>query len=111
MTIFRGLSAFSITPTDTAGRVDTVALAGLLQRIQAAGADSVGLLGSTGGYAFLSRDERRRAVDAAMKSVGGRIPLIVGVGALRTDEAEALARDAKSAGPKACCSPPCPTRP
>ncbi|MCA0342427.1 dihydrodipicolinate synthase family protein [Shinella sp. 838] len=98
MTIFRGLSAFSITPTDTAGRVDTVALAGLLQRIQAAGADSVGLLGSTGGYAFLSRDERRRAVDAAMKSVGGRIPLIVGVGALRTDEAEVLARDAKSAG-------------
>lgn len=98
MTLFSGLSAFSITPTDAAGRVDTVALARLLERIQGAGADSIGLLGSTGGYAFLSRDERKRAVEVAMESVGGKIPVIVGVGALRTDEAEALARDAKAAG-------------
>ncbi|MBB3979987.1 4-hydroxy-tetrahydrodipicolinate synthase [Rhizobium azooxidifex] len=98
MTHFSGLSAFSITPTDAAGRVDTAALARLLDRILRAGADSIGLLGSTGGYAFLSRDERRRAVEAAMESVGGKIPVIVGVGALRTDEAEALARDAKAAG-------------
>lgn len=98
MTLFSGLSAFSITPTDAAGRVDTAILARLLERILRAGANSIGLLGSTGGYAFLSRDERRRAVEAAMESVGGRIPVIVGVGALRTDEAEALARDAKAAG-------------
>nr|WP_298104638.1 dihydrodipicolinate synthase family protein [uncultured Shinella sp.] len=98
MSLFSGLSAFPITPTDAAGRVDTVMLARLLERIVHAGADSIGLLGSTGGYAFLSRDERKRAVDAAMQSVGGRIPVIVGVGALRTDDAEALARDAKAAG-------------
>ncbi|GES44458.1 dihydrodipicolinate synthase family protein [Rhizobium dioscoreae] len=98
MTLFTGLSAFPITPTDASGRVDVAALTHLLERIQRAGADSIGLLGSTGGYAFLSRDERRRAVQAAMTSVGGKIPVIVGVGALRTDEAQALARDAKSAG-------------
>jgi 4-hydroxy-tetrahydrodipicolinate synthase len=98
MTLFSGLSAFSITPTDAAGHVDTAALARLLERIVSADADSIGLLGSTGGYAFLSRDERRRAVEVAMESVAGRIPVIVGVGALRTDEAEALARDAKAAG-------------
>ncbi|TWB55462.1 4-hydroxy-tetrahydrodipicolinate synthase [Rhizobium sp. ERR 922] len=98
MTLFTGLSAFPITPTDASGRVDVATLAHLLERIQRAGADSIGLLGSTGGYAFLSRDERRRAVQAAMTSVGGKIPVIVGVGALRTDEAQALARDAKSAG-------------
>ena len=98
MTLFTGLSAFSITPTDAAGYVDTAALSRLLARIAGAGADSIGLLGSTGGYAFLSRDERRRAVDTAMASVGGKVPVIVGVGALRTDEAEALARDAKAAG-------------
>lgn len=98
MTLFSGLSAFSITPTDAAGHVDTAALGRLVGRICAAGADSIGLLGSTGGYAFLSRAERRRAVEAAMEHVGGRLPVIVGVGALRTDEAEALARDAKAAG-------------
>ncbi|AGB70336.1 MULTISPECIES: dihydrodipicolinate synthase family protein [Rhizobium] len=98
MTLFTGLSAFPITPTDASGHVDIVVFARLLERIQLAGADSIGLLGSTGGYAFLSRDERRRAVQAATTSVGGKIPVIVGVGALRTDEAQALARDAKASG-------------
>jgi 4-hydroxy-tetrahydrodipicolinate synthase len=98
VTLFTGLSAFPITPTDASGHVDIVVLARLLERIQLAGVDSIGLLGSTGGYAFLSRGERRRAVQAAMTSVGGKIPVIVGVGALRTDEAQALARDAKTAG-------------
>lgn len=98
MTLFSGLSAFSITPTDTAGRVDTAELARLLERICTVGAHSIGFLGSTGGYAFLTREERRRAVAAAVESVGGRIPLIVGVGALRTDEAATLARDASKAG-------------
>ncbi|CAN7714063.1 dihydrodipicolinate synthase family protein [Phyllobacterium sp. LjRoot231] len=98
MSLFKGLSAFPITPTGASGQVDTAALATLLQRVCDAGADSIGLLGSTGAYAFLARDERRRAVETAMNTVGGRIPVIVGVGALRTDEAQALAGDAKGAG-------------
>nr|WP_255607696.1 dihydrodipicolinate synthase family protein [Ancylobacter sp. Lp-2] len=96
--MFRGLSAFSLTPTDSEGRVQTDPLGALLNRIRTAGADSIGLLGSTGGYAFLTRDERRRAVEAAVEAVGGRMPIIVGVGALRTDEALALAGDARKAG-------------
>jgi 4-hydroxy-tetrahydrodipicolinate synthase len=98
MKLFTGLSAFPITPTDASGHVDTSMLARLLERISAAGADSIGLLGSTGGYAFLSRPERQRAVEAAVECAGGKIPVIVGVGALRTDEALALARDASKAG-------------
>ncbi|MBX5132356.1 dihydrodipicolinate synthase family protein [Rhizobium lentis] len=98
MSLFEGLSAFPITPADASGRVDAAALAMLLQRIVDAGADSIGLLGSTGAYAFLTRDERRRAVETAIRTVGGRIPVIVGVGALRTDEAQVLAHDAKEAG-------------
>jgi 4-hydroxy-tetrahydrodipicolinate synthase len=78
--------------------VDTRTLASLLLRIDQAGADSVGLLGSTGAYQFLSRDQRRRAVETAAATVGGRKPVIVGVGALRTDEAVALAQDAREAG-------------
>lgn len=78
--------------------MDVSALNVILDRIRAAGADSIGLLGSTGGYAFLSRDQRRRAIEAGMATVGGKIPVIVGVGELRTDDAEALARDARAAG-------------
>lgn len=98
MSLFKGLSAFPITPADSSGRVDPAALALLLQRIVDAGAQSIGLLGSTGAYAFLTRDERKRAVDTAITTVGGRIPVIVGVGALRTDDAQVLARDAKDLG-------------
>jgi 4-hydroxy-tetrahydrodipicolinate synthase len=96
--LFHGLSAFPITPCDAAGRVDTGALRGLLKRIDTAGADSIGLLGSTGSYMYLDRAEKRRAIEAAADCLDGSTPVIVGVGALRTDEAVALARDAQDAG-------------
>ncbi len=96
--MFRGLSAFPITPMDTGGRVLADDLARLVERLAAAKVDSVGLLGSTGSYMYLSRDERRRAVEIAAEALKGRTPLIVSVGAMRTDEAQALARDAEAAG-------------
>ena len=98
MAVTTGLSAFPITPASAAGAVDLAALRGLVGRLVAAGVDSIGLLGSTGSYPYLSRGERRRALDAALDEAGGRVPVLVGVGALRTDDALALARDAKAAG-------------
>lgn len=98
MTVFRGLSAFPLTPATPEGRVRTDVLGQFVDRIRQAGADSIGLLGSTGGYAYLTLDERRRAVEVAVDRAGGTIPVIVGVGALRTTWSEALARDAAQAG-------------
>lgn len=96
--MFRGLSAFPLTPADPHGRVDTEGLVRLVQRLAAAKVDSIGLLGSTGTYAYLTRPERRRAIEAAAGCLGGQVPLIVGIGALRTDDAQDLARDAAAAG-------------
>lgn len=98
MSLFHGLSAFSLTPADARGRVDVDALARLVGRLRDADVDSVGLLGSTGIYAYLTRPERRRAVAAAADRLGAAVPLLVGVGALRTDDACDLARDAAEAG-------------
>ncbi|MCJ2015927.1 dihydrodipicolinate synthase family protein [Methylobacterium sp. E-065] len=92
------LSAFPITPSDAKGQVDVTALRALLRPLVAAEVHSIGLLGSTGTYPFLSREERLRAVEAAVDELAGRVPLLVGVGALRTDEAVRNARDAKAAG-------------
>lgn len=97
MALFSGLSAFPITPMTLEGEVIVSDLQRLVRRIEVGGADSVGLLGSTGTYMFLSRDERRRALAGAVEAVIS-IPIIVGVGAMRTDEAVALARDAASEG-------------
>ncbi len=60
--------------------------------------DSVGLLGSTGIYAYLTRSEKRRPIEAAVDATGGRVPIVVGIGALRTNDAIDLAKDAQVAG-------------
>lgn len=96
-----GLCAFPITPFDESGIVDTEALQRLLARLVEAGVDLIGLLGSTGSYPYLARAERRRAIEAAVECVGTQIPLLVGIGSLRTDEVADLARDAKRAGAQA----------
>jgi 4-hydroxy-tetrahydrodipicolinate synthase len=101
MALFHGLAAYPITPSDPGGRVDIVALRRLVRRLADAEVDSIGLLGSTGTYAYLGRSERRRAIEAAVDEAGGRVPVMAGVGALRTDEAVALARDARAAGAEA----------
>ena len=98
MSLFSGLSAFPITPCDDAGQLDIDALQRLLARLTEAGVDSIGLLGSTGSYPYLTRAQRRQAVAAAVEVTRDRVPLLVGVGALRTDEAVSLAADARAAG-------------
>ncbi|WP_299476440.1 dihydrodipicolinate synthase family protein [uncultured Paracoccus sp.] len=98
MTLFTGLSAFPLTPIDDEGQLKPELLQRFLERIVAAGANSIGLLGSTGGYAYLTPEERKRTLRAAVDCVAGRTPLIVGVGALTTEVAESLARDARQAG-------------
>jgi len=97
MSMFHGLSAFPITPCNASGEVDTDTLGLLITRLEDAKVNSIGLLGSTGSYAYLSRAERLRAIKAAVATVTNT-PLIVGVGALRTNDVVAHAQDAQAAG-------------
>ncbi|MCW6506543.1 dihydrodipicolinate synthase family protein [Lichenifustis flavocetrariae] len=92
------VSAFPITPASPDGTVDLVALRRLVATLVTAKVDSIGLLGSTGSYPYLARTERQRALDVALDEAGGAVPVLVGVGALRTDEAVRLAQDARAAG-------------
>ncbi|MFC7375645.1 dihydrodipicolinate synthase family protein [Brachybacterium sp. GCM10030268] len=94
-----GLSAFPLTPFRH-DDVDMGAYARLVVRMVEAGVDSIGALGSTGSYAYLDRNERR-AVAAATVEHAGEVPVIVGIGALRTSWVRALAADAQEAGASA----------
>ncbi|MBO1752506.1 dihydrodipicolinate synthase family protein [Actinotalea sp. BY-33] len=94
-----GLCAFPLTPMRDES-VDDAALATLVSRLVAGGVDSVGVLGSTGVCAYLSRDERRAAIDAAV-SAAGEMPVIAGVGALRTRDVLTYVEDAQAAGASA----------
>jgi 4-hydroxy-tetrahydrodipicolinate synthase len=94
--MFTDLSAFPLTPLRD-DQVDEAAYAGLVERLAAAGVATITALGSTGSYAYLSDEERRRAARIALASAGD-VPVIIGVGALRTSQVIALARDAEDAG-------------
>jgi 4-hydroxy-tetrahydrodipicolinate synthase len=94
--MFTGLSAFPLTPTSETD-IDEKAFAGLIARLAQSGVDSIGALGSTGGYAYLTREQRARAARIAVDNAGG-VPVVIGIGALRTSEVLALAEDAQNAG-------------
>ena len=59
--------------------------------------DSIGALGSTGSYAYLSREERARRPGSRSSAAGG-VPVMVGIGAVRTEHVIAHAHDAQAAG-------------
>lgn len=97
--MFTGLSAFPLTPMNET-EIDERAFRGLIQRLAAAGVTSLGVLGSTGNYAYLTREERKRVVSLAVEEAG-KVPVMVGIGALRTRQVLELAEDAQQAGAKA----------
>lgn len=95
--MFTGLSAFPLTPLDERGAVDEAAFERLVARLAAAGVDSIGALGSTGSSAYLSREDRARAAKLAVGAAAG-VPVMVGIGAVRTEHVLAHAHDAQHAG-------------
>lgn len=108
--VFSGLSAFPLTPftgagPDSGGVPDLGAYARLVARLVAAGVDSIGALGSTGGFAYLQRGDRRALARTAVRAAGST-PVIVGVGALTTREILGHVADAEDAGAAGILVPP-----
>ncbi|MDA0185730.1 dihydrodipicolinate synthase family protein [Solirubrobacter phytolaccae] len=97
--MFTGLSAFPLTPLDEDG-IDEGAFTRLVARLATAGVDSIAPLGSTGSYAYLQRKERARLTRLAVEAAAG-VPVMVGIGALRTKDVLANAADAQAAGASA----------
>ncbi|WP_414503023.1 dihydrodipicolinate synthase family protein [Zymobacter sp. IVIA_5232.4 C2] len=99
MSIFTGLSSFVLTPMNEQ-RIDESSFSKLIQRLADAKVDSIGVMGSTGNYAYLSREERKRVLELAVDAADG-VPLITSIGAVRTRQVLELAEDAQKVGAKA----------
>jgi len=99
-----GLCAFPLTPI-AHGKVDEDAFIQLIHHLAAAGVDAIGALGSTGSYAYLTRQERQHLAKVAVDQAGG-IPVMVSIGAIRLDEVLALAEAAQRAGVSAVMMAP-----
>lgn len=101
--MFSGLSAFPLTPVNATG-IDEKSFLSLLARLTTAKVDSLGVLGSTGSYAYFTREQRKRVATLAVQHANG-IPVMVSIGATSTDEVLRLAEDAQHAGVSALLLP------
>lgn len=97
--MFSGLSAFPLTPMNDSG-IDEAAFVRLIERLATAGVDAIGALGSTGNYAYLQPMERMRIAQLAVAHAGS-VPVMIGIGALRTRDVLALAEQAQHVGASA----------
>ena len=95
--IFTGSAVAIVTPFKDGG-VDFETLGELLDFQLENGTDALVVCGTTGEAAAMSYEERLRTIEAVVRHVDGRIPVIAGSGSNNTESAIALSRDAVLAG-------------
>ena len=95
--IFTGSAAAVATPFTGSG-VDFPALRKHLDFLLENGTDALVVCGTTGEAATKSYEERMETVEAVVRHVDGRVPVIAGTGSNNTENAIALSKDAVSAG-------------
>jgi 4-hydroxy-tetrahydrodipicolinate synthase len=87
MTDFCGVFPYLVSPIADAGRVKDDVLARLVEHLVAAGVHGLTPLGSTGEFAYLSYEQKRRIVEVTVLAAAGRVPVVAGVAATTTADA------------------------
>ena len=95
---FEGIYVPVITPFADDFTIDEKAYADNMNRTIEAGMQGIIVGGTTGEYYAMTKQERVRTMEIAREVTQDRVPLICGVGALRTEDAEDYAREAQRVG-------------
>ena len=105
---FEGIYTPAITPLSNDGSIDKKAFAEVIEHLIASKVHGVIIGGSTGEYYSHTPQERFELASLAKEVIGTRLPLIVGTGAIRTEDSVEYAKAAKSIGADAILvsSPP-----
>ncbi|MBL7735908.1 MAG: dihydrodipicolinate synthase family protein [Chitinophagaceae bacterium] len=101
---FQGVWPALFTPTRKDGKVNEKELEKLIELLINQGMDGIYLLGSTGQGFLYSEEERKSVAKICLEIVDQRLPVMVQVGALNTDESVRLARYAAQHGANAISS-------
>ncbi len=96
--MLQGSMVALVTPMNTDGQTDFAALSKLVDYHVEHKTDAIVAVGTTGESATLNIDEHCQVVDAVVKQVAGKIPVIAGTGANSTAEAIELSKRAKALG-------------
>ena len=96
---FRGSYTVSVTPfTEDGSAVDVGALKDFLDWQLDVGVPGIIALGSTGEFLAVNDEERRLVVDAYVKHIDGRIPVVIGTMNAHTPNAFRYSREAEAQG-------------
>ncbi len=87
MADFRGVFPYLVSPIDSAGRIKTDVLGKLADDLVKAGVHGLTPLGSTGEFAYLSREQRATVVKATIEVARNRVPVVAGVASTATTDA------------------------
>lgn len=98
MPVLGPLVAYLQTPRSANGRLDVAALRSLVDSALDAGVDSLAVLGSVGGAAYMPRSMRKRVIATVAETAQEKVPLIAGIGALTTAEVLLNLHEARAAG-------------
>src|SRR5262245_43067484 len=95
---FGGIWPALLTPLTDSGDVNLGEIDKLIDLFVRQEMGGVYVLGSTGQWPLLHPEQRRVAAERIVKAAAGRLPVMVHVGAVATDDAIALARHAARIG-------------
>ena len=95
---FEGIYTPVVTPYSDDGSIDRDRFAEVVEHLIAAGVHGIIVAGTTGEYYAQTAEERAALMPLARDVIKGRVPLIVGTGALRTEESIWFAEQAKEVG-------------
>ena len=95
---FEGIYTPVVTPYHDDFSLNEPALEATVEHLIASGVHGLIVAGTTGEYYAQSMDERMELMHRMKALIKGRVPLIVGTGAIRTEDAIAYAQEAKKIG-------------
>ena len=95
---FSGVFPYIVSPVRPDGEIDADVLARLSRDLIDAGVHGLTPLGSTGEFAYLNPEQRRRVVEVVIEAAEGRVPVVAGVAATTTADAVEQAKTYEALG-------------
>jgi 4-hydroxy-tetrahydrodipicolinate synthase len=98
MADFHGVFPYLVSPVDAAGQIRADVLGRLCGDLIKAGVHGLTPLGSTGEFAYLSREQRTAVVRTTIEAAQKRVPVVAGVASTSTADAVAQAKSYQKLG-------------
>ena len=95
---FQGVFPYLVSPIDAQGRILTDVLGRLVSDLIKARVHGLTPLGSTGEFAYLSREQRATVVQGTIEAAAKRVPVIAGVASTSTADAVDQAKNYQKLG-------------